>query len=238
LDLAGGTALIIRRLIVSLSAAVVAVHAGQALAQGAFPAPLPGHSAPANDPAFPPVNGAAPATSFGTAPSGSFPATGAAPLAATGLQPPPAPPSQQPGGPADQCMKGFLPLREEAEKRGKLIKAASEHHAGPDEACKLIGSFSQAEVKMISYVEANAAKCGIPPQIPEQLKAGHKNTETMQKKVCEVAQKMQQQQQQKGPAGPTLSEVLGSATTLPETATAKKSGGTTFDTLNGNVLAR
>jgi len=129
-----------------------------------------------------------------------------------------------------------MPLREEAEKRGKLIKTASEHHAGPDEACKLIGSFSQAEVKLINYVEANTVKCGIPPQVPEQLKAGHKNTETMLKKVCEVAQK--QQQQQKGPAGPSLSEVLGSAAVLPETATAKRSGGTTFDTLNGNVLAR
>ena len=85
-------------------------------------------------------------------------------------------------------MKGFVPLREEAEKRGKLIKAASERHAAPDEACKLIGNFGQAEIKMIKYVETYSAKCGIPPQIAEQLKNGHKNTETMQKKVCAVAQ--------------------------------------------------
>ena len=70
-------------------------------------------------------------------------------------------------------MKGFLPLRTEAEKRGKLIKAASDRKASPDEACKLIGSFGQAEVKMIKYVEANADKCGIPAQIAEQLKNGH-----------------------------------------------------------------
>jgi hypothetical protein len=130
-------------------------------------------------------------------------------------------------------MKGFVPLREEAEKRGKLIKAAGERHAPPDEACKLIGSFSQAEIKMIKYVESHAAKCGIPPQIAEQLKTGHKNTETMQKKVCQVAQ----QQQQRGPAGPSLSEVLGSSAALPE-ASAEKKRGSTFDTLNGNVLAR
>ena len=85
-------------------------------------------------------------------------------------------------------MKDFVPLREEAEKRGKLIKAASDRHAPPDEACKLIGNFSQAEIKMIKYVEANAAKCGIPPQIGDQLKTGHKNTEAMQQKVCDVAQ--------------------------------------------------
>ena len=129
-------------------------------------------------------------------------------------------------------MRGFVPLREEAEKRGKLIKAASDRRAPPDEACKLIGNFGQAEIKMIKYVEAHAAKCGIPPQISEQLKNGHKNTETMQKKVCAVAQ-----QQQKGPAGPSLSEVLDSSAALPEATTTKK-GGSTFDTLNGNVLAR
>jgi hypothetical protein len=87
---------------------------------------------------------------------------------------------------------------------------------------------------MIKYVETHAAKCGIPPQISDQLKNGHKNTENMQKKVCAVAQ----QQQQRGPAGPSLSEVLGSSAALPEATTAKKSGGSTFDTLNGNVLTR
>ena len=130
-------------------------------------------------------------------------------------------------------MKGFIPLREEAAKRGKLIKAAGDRHASPEEACKLIGNFGQAEIKMIKYVESHAAKCGIPQQIADQLKNGHKNTESMQKKVCAVAQQVQQ----KGPAGPSLSEVLGSSAALPE-ATAAKKGGSTFDTLNGNVLAR
>ena len=130
-------------------------------------------------------------------------------------------------------MKGFLPLRAEAEKRGKLIKAASDRHATPDEACKLIGSFSQAESKMIQFVEAHTAKCGIPGQVADQLKTGHKNTENMQKKVCQVAQQMQQ----RGPAGPSLSDVLGSSAAMPEATKAKK-GGSTFDTLSGNVLTR
>jgi hypothetical protein len=219
---------IIRRLIVPLTVAVVTVHAGQAFAQGAFPAPLPGPIK--NDPAFPPVNGAAPTASVGAAPTSSFPVNGAAPITGSAFERAPAPPSQ--AGPSDECMKGFIPLREEAEKRGKLIKAASDRHAAPDEACKLIGNFAQSEIKMIKYVESHAAKCGIPPQIADQLKSGHKNTETMQQKVCAVAQ-----QQQKGPAGPSLSEVLGSSAALPE-ATAVKKGGSTFDTLNGNVLTR
>jgi hypothetical protein len=220
----------IRRLIVPLTVAIVTFHAGQGFAQGAFPAPLPGRSAaPANDPAFPPVNGAAPTPSFGAAPS-SFPAQGATPFGGGGSAFAPAAPSQ--GGAGDDCMKGFMPLRAEAEKRGKLIKAASDRHAAPEEACKLIGNFGQAEIKMIKYVETHSTQCGIPPQVADQLKNGHKNTENMQQRVCAVAQGAQQ----KGPAGPSLSEVLGSSAVLPE-ATANKKG-STFDTLNGNVLAR
>ena len=224
--------MIIRRLIVPLIVAVVTVHAGLAFAQGAFPAPLPGQAPIKNDPAFPPVNGAAPTASLG-APSSSFPVNGAAPITGSAFERAPAPPSQ--AGPADECMKGFIPLREEAEKRGKLIKAASDRHATPDEACKLIGNFGQSEIKMIKYVETNASKCGIPVQIADQLKTGHKNTETMQKKVCAVAQ---QGGQQRGPAAPSLSEALGSSAAVPEANLAAKKGGSTFDTLNGNVLAR
>jgi hypothetical protein len=224
----------IRRLIVPLTIAVVAAHVGPVLAQGAFPAPLPGQAPIApirNDPAFPPVNGAAPTASISAAPS-SFPAKGAAPITGSAFEHPAAAPSQG-GAAAEACMKGFVPLREEAEKRGKLIKAASERHASPDEACKLIKNFGQSETKMISYVVANSAKCGIPPQIGDQLKNGHKNTEKMQKQVCAAAQ----QAQQRAPAGPSLSEVLGSSAALPE-ATVTKKGGSTFDTLNGNVLTR
>ena len=224
----------IRQLIAALIAAAVTFHAGQVLAQGAFPAPLPGKAGTVNDPAFPPVNGAAPATAFGTAPPvapsfgnapapASFPGPGGTPFAA--------PPTQ--GGPPDNCMKEFLPLRQETEKRGQALKVANDKRLGPDVACKLMGSFIQAEVKMIKYVETNSAKCGIPPQISEQLKKGHKGAEAMQEKICNAAA-----QAQKGPVGPSLSDVLGSATALPEATVAKKSGGSTFDTLSGNALTR
>ena len=232
MDLAGGTPLIVRRLIVPLTVAAFAACTAQANAQGAFPAPLPGQGAPANASPFPPVNGAAPAASFGQ-PS-AFPSNGAAPIAGGAPTQPMGAPPPGPGaaGPSEACMKGFVPLREEAEKRGKLIKTASERHATPDEACKLIENYSHAELKMMEYVKLNQAKCGIPPQISEQMKKGHVGTESMMKKVCGMAQA-----QARGPAGPSLSEVLGSSAALPE-ATATKKGGSTFDTLNGNVLAR
>ncbi len=219
---------------VPLALALVMGHAGPGFAQGAFPAPLPGQAAPSNASPFPPVNGA-PQTAA-TSPS-PFPATGAAPIGGGSggsvFDRGPAPPTQGGGGPQDACMKAFIPLREEAEKRGKMIKAAMDKKAGPDEACKLIKNYSNAELKMIKYIETNSAKCGIPPQIGEQMKATHKGTEATQKRACDAAQQVQQ----RAPAGPSLSEVLGSSASVPE-ATPTKKGGSTFDTLNGNVLTR
>ena len=222
--------MITRHLIVPLTVASLAIQVAEVKAQGAFPAPLPVASSPANGSAFPPVNGAVTAAVIGA--PGALPSAGAASLTGSAFERPPAPPSQ--GGPSDACMKGFVPLREEAEKRGKMIKAASERHAPPDEACKLIKNFGQAEIKMIKYVDSHAAKCGIPPQISDQLKLGHKNTESMKTKVCAVAQQMQQ----RGPAGPSLSEVLGSPAAIPEATPIKRRGGSIFDTLEGNVLER
>ncbi|MEA2838227.1 MAG: hypothetical protein QOD89_2777 [Bradyrhizobium sp.] len=232
MDLAGGTPLNIRRLIVPLTVAAIAACAAGANAQGAFPAPLPGQPAPANASPFPPVNGAAPAVSFGQ-PS-AFPSSGAAPLAGAGVSAAPmgAPPRAA-GSSSDACMKGFVPLREETEKRGKLIKAAIARRAQPEEACKLVENYSQAELKMMEYVKLNTTKCGIPPQISEQMKKGHAGTQATLKKVCGAAQA----QKNAPAAGPSLSEVLGSSAALPEVSATKK-GGSTFDTLNGNVLAR
>jgi hypothetical protein len=231
----------IRRLMAPLALAVLAsmaASADRAGAQGAFPAPLPGQASnqpPANDPAFPPVNGrsdpAFPPVN-GAPSAAAFPSGGAAPFGGGGPGGFGAPQAPQ-GGPPAACQKGFMPLREDAEKRGKMIKAASERHAPPDEACALIKAYGQAEIKMIKYVEAHSADCGIPPQVIDQLKGGHKSTDALEKKVCGFAQ----QAQQRGPVGPSLSEVLGSAAALPE-ATVTKKGGSTFDTLNGNALSR
>ncbi|WP_172112475.1 hypothetical protein [Bradyrhizobium aeschynomenes] len=223
--------MIVRHPLVPFVAAAVLLSAGTALAQSSFPAPLPGQS-PAQSSAspFPPINGnaAAPAA----APAGAFPSAGPAAFGGGGggFAPP-----QQQAGPSDSCMKDFAPLREEAERRGKLIQEASKRKATPVEACKLFRSFSQAEVKMIKYVEANSARCGIPGQIADQLKTNHKGTEGIQQKVCTVAEQMQKGG---GPApAPGLSDVLGSSAALPEANTSKK-GGSAFDTLTGNVLTR
>ena len=223
--------MIIARLIVPVVVAVAFLDAGAAAAQGAFPAPLPGQSAapapatPANASPFP----GPPSAPQSGAPS-SFPAAGVAPLSGAGFGAP-APPS---AGASDVCQKGFIPLREEAEKRGKALQAAGARKATPDEACKLLRNYGQAELKMMKFVETNAAKCQIPPQVGEQMKQSHKNTENMQQKVCGMVEQMAQQ---KAAAQPSLSDVLGS-TPMPEANQSTKKGGSTFDTLNGNVLTR
>ena len=56
--------------------------------------------------------GAAPALA---PPQSSFPAAGAAPFPGGGFGGPPGPPTAQAG--AEECMKGFMPLREEAVER-------------------------------------------------------------------------------------------------------------------------
>jgi hypothetical protein len=247
-----------RSLIVPLTVAVLLGVAGPVYAQGAFPAPLPAGVTPAqkpspfppvngnggvikNDPAFPPVNGAAASSPFppvNGAPAASlagpspFPSNGAPPVAGGSFG---APQGGPPPG-AENCMKEFMPLRKEAERRGNLIKAASDRRAPAAEACKLIGNFSQAEVKMIKYVQANQQKCGIPAQVADQLKNGHKNTAKMQKQVCAAAH--QQAQQPRGPAAPSLSDVLGSSASMPTPTGKTRHGGSTFDTLSGNVLTR
>src|SRR5260370_40480557 len=101
-----------------LTVAVVSAYAGQGFAQGAFPAPLPGQTVQPNDPAFPPVNGAAPRASVGAAPS-SFPVNGAAPVTGSAFERGPASPTQ--AGPSGEWMRGFMPLREKAGKHAPLI---------------------------------------------------------------------------------------------------------------------
>ncbi|MEH6949878.1 hypothetical protein V4R08_00745 [Nitrobacter sp. NHB1] len=255
--------MIVRRLIVPLILAVLATSVTDAIGQTPFPAPLPngavgtvkdpafppvrGSVGTPNDPAFPPVNGASarstaaprqdsafpPVNGTTSAKAGApaaFPSGGAAPMLG-GFGAPPPRQAGPPGG--EECMKEFVPLREAAEKRGKLIQAAGARHAPPDEACKLIGQYSQAEIKMVKFIDTHSAKCGIPDNVGKQMRTNHKATEAMLRKVCDVAK----QAKMRAPAGPSLSEVLGSAGGMPEATTSKK-GGSTFDTLSGNVLTR
>jgi hypothetical protein len=265
-DPSRGETVIVRRLLIPLALSAMAAFCGQAMAQGAFPAPLPNQSgsaspfppvnqsggaassAPAAASPFPPVNNAAPAqrpasaspfpnpTPARAAASQGVFSQGAAPLggglAGGGLA---SAPPQDGGGTAEQeeCMAKFAPLRQDAEKRAKLIQAASARKAPPQEACGLIKNYVQAESRLVNYVTSKQTACGIPSEVPKQLKANQARSQQMMKAVCQAAA-----QPQGGPAAaPSLSEVLGSPSVAPEIRTVR-GGGSTFDTINGNVLAR
>lgn len=125
-----------------------------------------------------------------------------------------------------------MPLRDDAEKRAAAVKAASDRKAPAQEACGLIKTYVQAEAKVVNYLTTKQTVCGIPPEVPKQMKVSHARSQQMQKVVCQAAA-----QPQGGPtAAPSLSEALGSSNT-PEVRSVKGRS-STFDTINGNVLQR
>jgi hypothetical protein len=131
------------------------------------------------------------------------------------------------GGGMPPCMAEFTKLREDVEKKGQAAKAAGQKHASREEMCKLITSYAASEAKWVKFTETGVGSCGIPPQVANQLKQVHANTEQTREKICTA-----------GPAGggaPSLSEALG--TTRVATPDASKTAGSgLFDTLTGSAV--
>jgi hypothetical protein len=126
------------------------------------------------------------------------------------------------------CVKEFLRLRADAEKKAAAIKAAGEHKAPPQVACKLFTTFSAAESKMLKYATANSVWCGIPAQVISGMKQAHGKTTAMRTRICRIAAAGPPR-----PAGPSLSDALGG--TVPDPSNIKTGHGT-FDTLTGSPL--
>ena len=142
--------------------------------------------------------------------------------------PPMAPGFGGPTTPPPVCTE-LLALRDQTQKYAAAIGAANDRKAPPQEACGLFRTFLASESKMIKGVEDNGARCGIPADVPKQMKAGHARAAEIAKKVCDAAAMPQR------PAGPSFSDVFG-APTVPDKSTKKGAG--TFETLTGNPLAR
>ena len=139
-------------------------------------------------------------------------------------------PQAQQGPPAN-CMEEFGKLRDDAQEKATAIRVASSRKVkvSAQRACALFNAFSAAEAKMITYAGKNAARCGIPPAIGDTLKQQHVKTVEMQTNVCKAAVAGPAR-----PAGPSLSEALGSSA-IPD-ANNIKTGRGTFDTLTGTPL--
>ena len=129
------------------------------------------------------------------------------------------------------CMAQFNPLRAEAEKRANAVKEAMQKKATREQACVLVKRFAEAEAKLVNFVVANTASCGIPAQVAPTLKQNHARTLQSQHQVCDAAAAGPPK-----PTGPGLSEALGTGRSGTLDPFAPQSGG--LDTLTGNVLSR
>jgi len=139
-----------------------------------------------------------------------------------------APPQQQ----APPCFNDFAPLRNEAERRGNILKAGIQKKVSREEACVLIKQYSEAEGKVVKFIQANAKWCGIPAEAANQMKSNHTRTLQTVTQICSGGGVAGGQK----PTGPGLSDALGTTRGSTLDPLAPNSG--TLDTLTGNVLAR
>jgi hypothetical protein len=85
---------------------------------------------------------------------------------------------------AEQCRRQSIALKQDWEAKAQPIREASQSKASPETACRLITSFEEAEIKLINFMQANAAKCQIPGDVIEKMKATHLTTEGLKQKTC------------------------------------------------------
>lgn len=128
------------------------------------------------------------------------------------------------------CIKDFLKLREDAQKKAGAIEAAGKRKVNPKVACGLFNAFYAAEAKLIKYASANQASCGIPPQAIDGMKEQHTKTAGIRSNVCKIAAAGPPR-----PVGPNLSDALSAP--VPNENNIRTGRGT-FDTLTGSSLGR
>jgi len=129
------------------------------------------------------------------------------------------------------CMDTFMPLRQEAEKRAGVIRAAIEKKAQPPELCGAFKEFTNAEAKVVKFAETNSVWCGVPPEAVKAMKANYAKSVKIKDQVCNGARPGAS-----APPPPSLSDAL-TQSRMPD-ATNSKAGRGTFDTLTGNPLTR
>ena len=160
------------------------------------------------------------------APSGPPPMMGVPQGGGFSDGPPPGAPSQA----QQACLNEFMQLRGETEKRGALLKSASERRAPREEVCKLLVGVHTADSKWLKFTETNMARCQIPAQALKQLRASHAHLSNLRKRACDSGGAAGG-----APAPPSLSEALSNTRGPPPDSSSVKRGGT-FDTLTGNPI--
>src|SRR3954464_11286841 len=106
------------------------------------------------------------AAQFGGMPG--MPGSGMSPGGGPGGQFGAAPAPQQPPPACQQ----LLTLRDETQKHGQALQAASQKKASPEELCKLFKVFLGAETKMLKGLEDQSTACGVPPKVLRRVRSG------------------------------------------------------------------
>ncbi len=159
--------------------------------------------------------------------------------AAPAAMPAPGGPGMMLGAPGptpeqQQCLRDFSGYRQEVEKRAKAAEAeAKKKPPSREKMCVLVTAYSAAEAKWMKYSETNMARCGIPRQAVEQIKAVHTHTLVAKKNLCSPGPA-----QAAAPAAPSLSDALNSSLQPTSDEQSKHKVGGTMDTLTGPVLTR
>ena len=130
------------------------------------------------------------------------------------------------------CAQDFLALRTDAETKGKALRAAGDRKVPATELCPLFRRFSEAEAKIVRFLEQNQAWCQVPPEIVKNAKTNHAKTVQLRTRVCQAAA---------APVAPPQSPSFGLSGALDATPFGGAppplpSGSGVFDTLTGNIL--
>jgi hypothetical protein len=130
--------------------------------------------------------------------------------------------------PAPPQCNDFIKLRDTAQEKAGLIRAATSRKADRKEVCTLVQRFAVAEEAVVNFLEKNKTWCGVPEQAIKGAKAQHEQTLKFRTMACTEAP-------QAKPREPTLSDAIAQPSL--DTAGNTKTGGGTLDSLNGNPLA-
>lgn len=139
-------------------------------------------------------------------------------------------------GPPPACQQ-LIALRDDFQKNGNALNAVGEkaraEHKPPDpaETCKLFKNLLASHAKFLRGMTQNQATCGVPPDAIKASQEQRGRYQQMEKQICDAAEHPRQN-------GPTLSDALNSAPTLPDVDNTKRGQGT-YDTIDGtNPFAR
>jgi len=127
-----------------------------------------------------------------------------------------------------QC-NDFLKIRDDAEQKASAVRNAMTRKLERKEICALVQRFTAAEGAVVKFLEGNKTWCNIPDVAVKQAKENHEKTLKFRTAICTEAPAAQ-------PRQPTLSDAIG--TPSVDTAGNTRTGRGTFDTLNGNPLAK